>query len=331
MGVALGMGALAAAGVAGFAIWTLVQTPTPRAREGADAPGQTNGGVAQTESVQEILGAVQVYARNQQFEQALTILEKSVAQYPSDQELRLSLGDLYMMRERYSEAYDQYLAAIEIGPESAKAEFTAGTLANTLGRPELAETHYSAAMRLDPANPDTPVYLAAVQMKTNHLDAAKINLALAGKMAPNSARIFAMRSEIAMRENKATIALEQIRKARAIEPDALGWVLQESRVLKRLGDAQGAVDLLTALPQEQLADPETGYQLAECYGMLGRPDEAASRLIDVADKHPADPKLVFEVALWLERAGQREQALQWAKRAQMLGNPRAKEWAASLP
>lgn len=332
VGVLLGIAALLAAGVAGYAIWSLTQTPASVA-PAPDSEGNANPatGIAQTESIEEILGAVQVYVRNQQFAQALTVLEKSVAQYPSDQELRLSLGDLYMMRQRYNEAYDQYLAAIEIGPSTAKAEFTAGTLANMLDRPELAEAHYSAAMRLDPSNPDIPVYLAAIQMKTNHLDEAKVNLALAGKMAPDSARIYAMRSEIALRQNKPTIALEQIRKARGIEPRALGWVLQEARVLKRQGDAQGAVDLLTALPQEQLEDPETAYQLAECYGMLGKPDEAASRLIDVADKHPTDPKLVFEVALWLERAGKREQALDWAGRAKMLGNARAGDWIASLP
>jgi len=332
VGVLLGIGALLGVGVAGYALWTLAQSPSPAPSADPGDQGESGStGVAETESIEEILGAVQVYVRNQQFPRALTVLEHAVTQYPSDQELRFSLGTLYMLEKRYSEGYDQYVAGIEIGPSTAKAEFTAGTLASMLDRPELAEAHYSASMRMDPSNPDTPMYLAAIQMKTNRLEDAKMNLALAGRLAPARAQVYAMRSEIAMRQNKSAIALEQIRKARAIEPRALGYVLDEAKVLNRRGDASGAIDLLVALPEEQLNEPETAYVLAESYGMVGRAGDAASRLMDVASKHPDDARLAFEVAKWIERAGDREGAIEWAKKAQGLGNPRAQGWIESLP
>jgi tetratricopeptide (TPR) repeat protein len=332
VGVLLGIGALLAASVAGYALWTLTQSPTSQAAaDTGNADDPENQGIAETESIEEILGAVQIYVRNQQYPQATTVLEHAVGQYPSDQELRFALGDLYMFQKQYADAYAQFVAGIEIGPGSATGEFTAGTLANMLDRTELAEAHYSASMRLDPTNPDTPMYLAAIEMKLNRLDDAKRNLALAGRLAPERARIFAMRSEIAMRENHAVIALEQIRKARAIEPRVLGWILQEARVLKRNGDAEGAISLLVSLPEEQLTEPEIAYLLAESYGMLGRPGDAASRLMDVATVHPEDAKLAFEVALWLERAGERASAIEWAQKAEGLGNTRARAWIESLP
>jgi len=329
--VALGVLALAGAGVASYAVWSLTQNPAPASQNESSVTADESSGMAASASIEEILGAVQVYVNNEQFAQALTVLEEAVAQYPGDQELRLALGDLYMMRQELPKAYDQYVAGIEIGPATAEAEFTAGTLANTIGQPELAEAHYASAMRLDPSNPDTPVYLAAIQMKTNRLDQAKVNLALGGKMAPDSARIYAMRSEIAMRENKLSIALEQIRKARAIEPDSLAWILQEARVLKRDRRAQEAVDLLTALPQEQAQHPETVKLLAECFGLVGRPEEAASRYIDLAQASPEDPSLAFEVALWLERAGRRVEAIEWADKARALRSGRAQAWIESFP
>ncbi len=335
-GVLLGIGALVALCVAGYALWTLTQSPIQSldgARSGVLGAGEgaQNGEIAQTESIEEILGAVQVYVRNEQYPQATTVLEHAAAQYPSDQELRLALGDLYMLQNRHRDAYNQYIAAIEIGPSTAAIEFTAGTLANMLDQVELAEAHYSAAMRMDPSNPDTPIYLAAIQMKLNRFDEAKVNLALAERLAPDRAQIYVMRSDVAMRENKSRIALEQIRKARQIEPQALAWVLQEARVLKRLGEPEEAINLLASLNQDELDIPETAYIMAECSGMLGRPGDAASRLMDVAIKHPKDAKLAFEVALWLERADERAEAIEWAKKAQRLGYVQAQSWVESLP
>jgi tetratricopeptide (TPR) repeat protein len=338
LGVLLALGALVAAGVGGYAIWSLLNAPPPGQNSPTENTPQGNQGdpdrsgtIAQTESVEEILGAVQVYVQNKQYDQAELVLTSAVSQYVSDQEFRFALGDLYMLQQKTAQAYDQYIAGIEIGPSSAKAEFTAGTLANMLDQTELAEAHYSASMRMDPQNPDTPIYLAAIQMKSNQLENAKLNLALAGRIAPDRARIYAMRSEIALRENKTSIALEQIRKARGIEPNQLGWILHESRVLKRSGQAQSAVDLLIALPQDQLDNPEVAYILAECFGMLSRPGDAASRLMDVAEKHPSDAKLAFETALWLERAEDRERAIEWAMKAVRLGHPQAQGWIDSLP
>ena len=71
--------------------------------------------------------------------------------------------------------------------------------------------------------------------------------------------------------------------------------------------------------------------LAECYGMLGRPGDAASQLMDVAQKNPNDGQLAFDVALWLERAGERADAITWATKANTLGHGQAQAWIESLP
>lgn len=336
VGILMVIGALCAAAVAGYALWSLIQGPQSGQTQNPSDVGLVDpmdgnqGSIAATESIEEILGAVQVYVRNNQNGQALTVLEHAVAQYVQDQELRFALGDLYMIEGRHRDAYGQYIAGIEIGPSTAVAEFTAGTLANMLDMLEVAEMHYSKSMGMDPTNPDTPVFLAAIQIKMNQLVNAKINLAIAGKLAPENARIFAMRSEIALRENKLNIALDQIRKARAIDPDSLGWVLQEARVLKRDRKPEEAINLMTALPEDQLEVVEAAMILAECYGMLGRPGDAASRLIDVAKKNPNDGKLAFDVALWLERAGERADAIAWATKAKTLGHANAQSWIESL-
>ena len=331
-GVVLGVLALIGAVVAGYAVWTLTQSPVPTQTDpDLSDPVNPNEGIAGTESIEEILGAVQVYVREQDYNAAKRVLEGAVATYPNDQEIRLALGDLYLLTGQTGMAYEQYLAGIEIGPETWAAQFTAGTIANTMGQPEIAETHYAAAMRLDPTQPETPLYLAAIQMKLNKFSEAKANLAIAGKLNPDDVRTYTMRAEIAMRENKASIALDQVRRARQLEPNALGLVLLEARALKRLGQAQEAVDLLTALPLEQAITPDAVKQLAECLGMLGRTDDAASRVMDAAQRQPGDAGLKFEAALWLQRAGREDEAIEWAKNAAMQGSEQAQAWLDSLP
>jgi tetratricopeptide (TPR) repeat protein len=328
-GVILGILALAGLGIAGYAVWSIMQEPIPETP--ADDPDRPGKGMAETESIEEILGAVQVYVREEDFSSAQRVLESAVVSYPSDQELRFALGDLYLLTNQPAPAYDQYLAGIEIGPESWNAHFTAGTIANTIGNPEIAAGHYNAAMRLDPSNPETPLYLAAIQQKLNKLDEAKASLAIAGKMNPSDARIYAMRAEIAMRENKATIALEQVRKAREIEPNDLGLILIEARALKRLRETEDAIGLLQALPMEQAMNPDAVTLLAECLGSMGRFDDAASRVMDAADRQPTNGALRFEAALWLHRAGRTDEAIEWATQASGLGESRAQEWLDSLP
>jgi tetratricopeptide (TPR) repeat protein len=326
-GVVLGILGLAGLGIAGYAVYSLLQEPVP-VTEPANDP---DGGVAQTQSLEEILGAVQVYVRNEDYASALQVLEGAVSSYPGDQELRYSLGDLYLLTNQPALAYEQYLAGIEIGPESWNAHFNAGTIANTIDNPEIAEGHYLAAMRMDPSNPDTPLYLAAIQQKLNKLDEAKSNLALAGKMNPSDTRVLMMRAEIAMRENKPTIALDLSRKAREIEPNELGLILMEARALKRMRETEQAVELLTALPMEQAIVPDAVKLLAECLGALGQIDDAASRVMDAADRQPANAELCFEAALWLQRAGRSDEAVEWATQSAGMGNERAQQWLSSLP
>jgi len=328
-GVIVGLVALAGLGIAGFAVWSILQAPVPQTPVG-DPDGVVTG-MAETQSIEEILSAVQVYVRAEDYDSAQRVLEEAVGSYPSDQEMRYALGDLYLLTNQPTPAYEQYLAGIEIGPESWNAHFTAGTIANTIDSPEIAAGHYAAAMRLDPNNLETPLYLAAIQQKLNRLDEAKASLALAGKLNPSDARIYAMRAEIAMRENKATIALEQVRRAREIEPNDLGLILREARALKRLREIEEAIELLMALPMDQAMSSDAVVLLAECLGSVGRFDDAASRVMDAADRQPSNGALRFEAALWLQRAGRTEDAIEWATQAAGLGETRAQGWLDSLP
>lgn len=293
------------------------------------------GQSAPTQTIEQVLESVQVYVSSEEFGPAVTILKGAIAQYPADADLRFAMVELYMMMQDFPNAYEQIVAAIDrTQGVDAAAQFKAGTLANTIGEPELAESHYRTAMEASPNNADYPLYLANIQFKLNKLDKAKASLAIAARLAPDRAMIYATWAKIALRQNKLTIAQQQIEKARKLEPHVPAWTIIEASIQKRDGNPERAIELLTALPQSAMEDPETMRLLAESFGMIGRPGDAASRMVDFAMLHSKDefaPQAAFDAAVWLERAKQREDAILWGRRARDLGHKQAQSWLDSLP
>ncbi len=320
-GIVLGLAALGGAGFAGWTIYRVAAAPAPERPTTPEGPG-----IADTQTVEAVLATVKQLINDGQPSAAETVLSKAVRQFPADQDLRLSYGDLLMSRQRWSEAYDQYVGAIELGPVPAPVEFSAGTLASMTDRPTLAAAHFAAAMRLDPGEPNYPMYLASTQLKLNQTNEAKASLAIAARMAPDRVQVWGMLAQIALTENKLEIAAQHVEKARRIQPASPVWLLMDARIRKRRGEPERALDLLHTLPQQELDQPETLSLLAECYGMLGRPAEAASRYVDAAERNPQSADLAFESALWLQRAGEPAEALAWARRAAGLGHSRAEAW-----
>ena len=289
---------------------------------------------APIETIEQVLESVQVYVAAEEYQPAVAILKGAIARYPADADLRFSLCDLYMMTQEYRLAYEQIVAAIEHsgegGDRNAPAQFKAGTLASTIDEPEMALVHYQAAMRADPETSDYPLYLANIQFKLNKLDEAKANLAIAARLAPDRAIVWATWAKISLRQNKLGIAAQQIERARKLEPHTPAWTILEASIRKRDGDPERAIELLLALSQEALGDPEAMRLLAESYGMIGKPGEAASRMVDFATLHSEDPQAAFDAAVWLERAGERGDAVLWGRRARDLGHDRAQGWLDSL-
>lgn len=319
--MALGLAAVVGAGFAGWTLYRVASAPAPV------APAESTGpGLAKTETVEAVLATVQRLTADDQPGAAETVLSDAVRQFPVDQDLRLAYADLLMSRRRWNEAYDQYVGAIEIGRVPAPVQFSAGTLASMTDRPELAAAHFDAAMRLDPSEPNYAMYLASAQLKLRQLSEAKASLAIAVRLAPDRAPVWGMLGQIALDENKLGMAAQHLDRARKLQPNEPAWVLMRARTHKRAGETEAALELLHTLPPQSMDEASTLELLAECYGLLGRPGDAASRYIDAAEQRPGDAELAFETALWLDRAGERAEAVRWAERASSLGDPRAGGW-----
>jgi predicted Zn-dependent protease len=157
-----------------------------------------------------------------------------------------------------------------------------------------------------------------VQAKLNQKDEAKKNYLLAAKLKPDNATPWAALAQMALDENKLDLAVQHIARARTLQPANTTFRLIESRSLKRQGKAEEALQLLVNLDPAQKRLPGVMPQIAECYGLLDRPRDAANLYAAASDEEPTNGPYAFEAALWFERALDKVNGLKYAQRAAIL-------------
>lgn len=291
------------------------------------SPGQQE---ASAQTADAILNTFLTLQRQTRLAEAETVLKKGVEQYPQEQRLAAAFAEFLAVNKRMEEAYVMYERALAIGPRSAPIEFAAGSVAAELNRADRAIEHYAAAQAQDNTDFRYPLYLAMVQRKVNQIDESRVNLLVAGRLNPDEPRVWGTLADIALQENALHIALDQVAKARAIEPENWLWRLIEARTRRRMGQPQEALDLLIAMNDEDRAQPAVLNAISECLGMLGRPDDAGDLYATFSDRNPDQPELAMQAAIWADRLKRPNQALRYAQRAANLKAPGAEEMVARL-
>ncbi len=274
-------------------------------------------------TIDAILDSARTLSTEDDHAKAEAILKEAVKQYPDNQELRLALANEYLELKKPQDAYDQYTAALSIGPREPSIEFTAGTVASTIGKLDRAVEHYSAAQSADPSKPDYPLYLGQVQAKLGQNDAAKASLLRAAKLSEDRAIIWGTLADIALRENNTSLAAQHAARARKLEPTNIIYRLIEARALNRSGKPEESLELLIAVPDADKRQPEVMRLMGDCFGLLKRPKDAALLYASASDDNEEDGELALHAGEWYERAGELEKARGYLERAASAGNETA--------
>ncbi len=305
-----------------FVTAVVVRRPSP-VEAGGDRP-------APARTVQAVLRAAADYMQAGERAKAEAVLSAAVREHPANADLRLAFGEVLVALGRPGEAYREYEAAIASGADGAATHFAAGTVASMAGLPDRAVEHFAAAQAADPTRADYPLYLAQVQLRQGDVQRAKVNLLLAARLDEGRAVVWGTLAEVALRENKADLALQHVARAREIEPRVTAWRVVEARALNRLGEPERALLALRGVEGADTRSLPVLRLMGECCGLLGKPGDAAREFAQASDASPGDAELAFEAATWMERAEDVAGALAFARRAAELGHAGAKEMAARL-
>lgn len=316
----------------GWAVVSLLRNPA--AAPPSTTPQTPLGVAADGTELRTVEAALEASRRAMDADKAAIaegILTPTVARFPGDQRARFMLGECLLQLDRGEEAYAQYEAGIQIGPDNAEYRHAAATIASRLGRLEDARTHYLVAQKLAPSNPKFPLYLAQVQRSLGDNDAARASLVLATSLDPDLSVGWASLAAIALDENRLSVARGYIERARRIEPERVDWRIVEAKIMRRDNAPREAIALLTAIPEPQRrTDNAVIEELSLCHGMLGEPIEAAGLYVAALGESPDNPEWGYQAASWLEKAGQRERAIMYARHAAALGHEGARKLAAMI-
>ncbi len=281
------------------------------------------GGIADAETLQAVIDSAMTLVQQGEVSRAESVLAAAVREHPGDGELRLAHARTLVELKRPSEAYAAYEAAIATGATGADVQFEAGTVANMAGRAERAVEHFSEAQRAAPTNAEYSLYLAQVQRKLGERSAARKNLLLATRSDDSLSIAWGTLADMELEDNRAGVALQYIAKARELEPREPVWRLIEARALKRQNEPGRALMVLEGIDGDDRYSLPVLRLVGECFALLGRPDDASARFVEAAERPGAAPEVLFETAIWCERAEDGDAAIKWARFAAMQGHEEA--------
>lgn len=277
-------------------------------------------------AVEEVLRSSRVFLSQGEYGKAAALLRPAVDAAQTDQDLRLSYAEALLGQKDAEGAHEQFVAAIAIGPDAPEIRFDAATVANAAGLLEDAEEHYWQAQSLDPSDARYPLYLAQVQRKLQKTNEAKKNLLLAARLDPALDIAWGVLADLALEENKLSIARGHIAKAREINPSSVAWRIVEARIERRDNQPERALALLMGLsPAERAQQPMALREMALALGLLERPKDAAELYADASAMASGEAlgEILCEAARWYERAGLIDEAIVYASRAARAGDAEA--------
>lgn len=307
----------------GAIVWivrTAGPAPGPARAGSAAAPGPDAAG-----TIAQASESASKYLNEGKPAEAGMILDRAIQKFPADQELRLKYAQALQAQQRWREAYDQFVAALRIGPELPQIHFDAGAVANMAQLTERAEHHFSMAQVKDAGEPRYPLYLAMMQIKLGKDTEAMASLLRVVRLRPDIAEAWGTMAELNLRANNLSLALQHAAEARRLQPAVLRWRIVEARATARSGQPEQALTLLAALEPAQRSEPAALSLAAECYGLLKRPADAAAMYQSAAAAQPRNPELAFQAALWHQRAGNAADARRMAQAAAALGHDKARD------
>ena len=151
-----------------------------------------------------------------------------------------------------------------------------------------AEELANKALSLDDSHSGAYVLLSAVKSMSGEIEKAVALRRKAVALSPNSANPHAWLGVILTGiEGKAEEAIEEFKIARRLNPFPPNWILNYSAVAYRVnGEYEKAIEILQKVIKRRPDEWLSHFELAACYGLLGREEEARTAAAEVIRIRP---------------------------------------------
>ena len=162
-----------------------------------------------------------VAMENEQYEDAVPILEQVLKQEPNTPTASLQLGRAYVALREYQKAVPPLRTVVESKPDNAFARYELGCALVKTGHWDEAEPQFEAAVSQMTSSSMMHFYLALVYQKTSRNDEAMAQFQDALRLDPNHFPANLLLGRMFIMQQKATDALPYLRKAVKLRPDSI--------------------------------------------------------------------------------------------------------------
>jgi arylsulfatase A-like enzyme/Tfp pilus assembly protein PilF len=203
---------------------------------GTSGPADTEGGADPKGriGIANLLYEALVDVENEQFLEAVPILEQVLKQEPNTPIALLHLGRAYMALKEYQRAVTPLRDLVERKPDDAFARYEFGCALVKTGNWAEAAPHFEAAISQMSGSAMMHFYLALVYQRTSRAPDAAKEFQAALRLAPNHFPANLLLGRLFLMQQRAKDALPHLRKAARLRPDSID-------VHRFLGDAYSAL------------------------------------------------------------------------------------------
>ena len=207
----------------------------------SSAGGATEGATeGRTDPKQKINTANLLYEalvamEQEQFQEAVPVLEQVLKEEPNSFIALLQLGRAYMALKEYQKAVAPFQKLVSKKPEDAFARYELGCALVKTGHWDEALPHFEAAVSQLSGSSMMHFYLALVYQRISRIPEAEHEFRNAVRLDPNNFAANLLLGRLLIMQHQAPQALPYLRKAIKLRPDAIDAHLFLSNVYAELG------------------------------------------------------------------------------------------------
>jgi len=181
----------------------------------------------------------------EQFQEAVPILEQVLKQEPNTPIAFLQLGRAYMALKEYQKAVTPLRSLVEKKPDDAFARYELGCALVKTGNWDEALPHFEAAVSQMTGSAMMHFYLALVYQRTSRMDEATKEFQSALRLDPNNFPANLLLGRLFVMQQRAADALPYLRKAVKQRPDSIDAHRFLADVYAELGQQENSSRELT--------------------------------------------------------------------------------------
>lgn len=214
------------------------------------------------------------YARDKDFEKAISYHEKAIALDPSFANIYYSLGKVYHQKGDGKKALEYFKKTAELYPEFTDTYFNMALVYEDMGDISKAQEYYEKVLKVDPDNSSATNNLGILY--ANRDDASKATEYYFKALALNPNNTAAMNNLAGIYDKKGDYnqAIRYYQRAMAIDPYNANAYLNIAATYDHMGNVAKATDYYEKATKLSRGNPQANNNLAVMYLKLGQFNKA---------------------------------------------------------